>query len=96
MQATIPRPQSSTAYRHATDPALRAAVAPQPLPDPSRPGAGSPYQIRSPIGATPAVQNAVVDALAPFGVRYVDMPANGERVWRAVQDARHNPLARVT
>ena len=39
------------------------------------------------IGATPAVQNAVVDALAPFGVRHVDMPANGERVWRALQDA---------
>jgi carbon-monoxide dehydrogenase large subunit len=39
------------------------------------------------IGATPAVQNAVVDALAPFGVRHVDMPANGERIWRALQDA---------
>ncbi|HEY7621620.1 MAG TPA: xanthine dehydrogenase family protein molybdopterin-binding subunit [Solirubrobacteraceae bacterium] len=39
------------------------------------------------IGATPAVHNAVVDALAPFGVRHVDMPANGERVWRALQAA---------
>jgi aerobic carbon-monoxide dehydrogenase large subunit len=39
------------------------------------------------IGATPAVQSAVVDALAPFGVRHVEMPANGERVWRALQDA---------
>ena len=39
------------------------------------------------IGATPAVQNAVVDALAPFGVRHIDMPANGERVWRAIQEA---------
>ncbi len=39
------------------------------------------------IGATPAVQNAVVDALAPFGIRHVDMPANGERIWRALQDA---------
>jgi carbon-monoxide dehydrogenase large subunit len=37
------------------------------------------------IGATPAVQNAVVDALAPYGVRHVDMPANGERVWRAIR-----------
>ena len=37
------------------------------------------------IGATPAVQNAVIDALAPFGVRHIDMPANGERVWRALQ-----------
>jgi carbon-monoxide dehydrogenase large subunit len=39
------------------------------------------------IGATSAVQNAVVDALAPFGVRHLDMPVNGERVWRALQDA---------
>jgi carbon-monoxide dehydrogenase large subunit len=40
------------------------------------------------IGATPAVQSAVVDALIPFGVRHVEMPANGERVWRALQAAR--------
>jgi aerobic carbon-monoxide dehydrogenase large subunit len=40
------------------------------------------------IGATPAVQSAVVDALAPFGIRHVDMPANGERVWRALQQTR--------
>ena len=40
------------------------------------------------IGSTPAVQSAVVDALAPFGVRHVEMPANGERVWRALQQAR--------
>ena len=39
------------------------------------------------IGATPAVQNAVIDALAHLGVRHVDMPANGERVWRAIQEA---------
>jgi carbon-monoxide dehydrogenase large subunit len=36
------------------------------------------------IGSTPAVQSAVVDALSPFGVRHVDMPATPERVWRAV------------
>ena len=40
------------------------------------------------IGATPAVHNAVVDALLPLGVRHVDMPANGENVWRAIQAAR--------
>ena len=39
------------------------------------------------IGATPAVHNAVIDALAHLGVRHIDMPVNGERVWRAVQDA---------
>lgn len=40
------------------------------------------------IGATPAVQNAVVDALAPFGVRHIDMPLTPERVWRAIAEAR--------
>jgi aerobic carbon-monoxide dehydrogenase large subunit len=40
------------------------------------------------IGATPAVHNAVVDALTPFGVRNVDLPANGENVWRALQEAK--------
>ncbi len=40
------------------------------------------------IGATPAVHNAVIDALAPFGVRHIDMPVNGERVWRALQNGR--------
>jgi aerobic carbon-monoxide dehydrogenase large subunit len=36
------------------------------------------------IGATPAVHNAVIDALAPFGVPHLDMPCTPERVWRAV------------
>lgn len=39
------------------------------------------------IGATPAVQNAVVDALSHLGVRHVDMPCTPERVWRAIRDA---------
>jgi aerobic carbon-monoxide dehydrogenase large subunit len=39
------------------------------------------------IGATPAAINAVIDALAHLGVRDVPMPANGERVWRAIQNA---------
>ena len=36
------------------------------------------------IGSTPAVVNAVVDALRPFGVRHLDMPLRAERVWRAI------------
>ncbi len=39
------------------------------------------------IGATPAVQNAVVDALSHLGVRHVEIPATAERVWRAIQSA---------
>ncbi len=40
------------------------------------------------IGSTPAVHNAVVDALAHLGVRHLDMPATPERVWRAIADAK--------
>jgi carbon-monoxide dehydrogenase large subunit len=36
------------------------------------------------IGSTPAVHNAVCDALAHLGVRHVDMPCTPERVWRAI------------
>ncbi len=39
------------------------------------------------IGSTPAVQSAVIDALAHLGVRHIDMPATAEKVWRAIQDA---------
>ena len=40
------------------------------------------------IGATPAVQNAVIDALAHLGVRHIDMPLHPMRVWEAIQAAR--------
>jgi len=36
------------------------------------------------VGAPPAVVNAVVDALASFGVRHIDMPVTPEKVWRAM------------
>jgi aerobic carbon-monoxide dehydrogenase large subunit len=36
-------------------------------------------------GALPAVMNAVVDALATYGVRHIDMPATPERVWQAIR-----------
>ena len=40
------------------------------------------------IASTPAVVNAIVDALRPFGVQDVTMPCTPERVWRAIQAAR--------
>ncbi len=40
------------------------------------------------IGATPAVQNAVVDAVAHLGVRHIDMPTTPMRVWAAIDGAR--------
>jgi carbon-monoxide dehydrogenase large subunit len=40
------------------------------------------------IAASPAVMNAVIDALAPLGVRHLDMPATPEQVWRAIENAK--------
>ena len=40
------------------------------------------------IGATPAVQNAVIDAVSHLGVRHIDMPTSSQRVWRAIQAAQ--------
>ena len=37
------------------------------------------------VGALPAVANALVDALAEFGVKHIEMPATAERIWRAMQ-----------
>jgi carbon-monoxide dehydrogenase large subunit len=49
------------------------------------------------IGATPAVQNAVVDALSHLGVRHIDLPCTPERVWLAIngheQELWHEPPA---
>ena len=43
------------------------------------------------IGSTPAVQNAVVDALAHLGVRHIDMPFTPERVWRRAATSGRAP-----
>ena len=43
-------------------------------------------------GTTPALGlliNAIVDALSDYGVTHIEMPATPERVWRAIQDAKH-------
>ena len=57
-------------------------------PSPTNPlgvkGAGETGTIASSV----AVVNAVVDALAPFGIKHIDMPVKPERVWRAIQAAR--------
>jgi aerobic carbon-monoxide dehydrogenase large subunit len=43
------------------------------------------------VGSLPAVMNAVIDALAPLGVRHIDMPASPPRVWQAIAAARAGP-----
>jgi carbon-monoxide dehydrogenase large subunit len=40
------------------------------------------------IGSTPAVINSIIDALQPFGVKHIDMPASPMRVWKAIQNAQ--------
>ncbi len=44
------------------------------------------------IGSTPAVQNAVIDAVAHLGVRHIDLPCTPERVWATIRDARAGTL----
>ena len=47
------------------------------------------------IGATPAAQSAVIDALAHLGVRHIDMPLTPLRVWEAIEAARSAGGARI-
>ncbi len=39
------------------------------------------------IGSTPAIQNAVIDAVSHLGVLHIDLPCTPERVWRAIRAA---------
>ncbi len=39
------------------------------------------------LGSTPAVHNAVIDAVSHLGVRHIDMPLTPEAVWRAIEGA---------
>lgn len=39
------------------------------------------------IGATPAIQNAVIDAISDLGVRHIDLPVTPQRVWNAINEA---------
>jgi carbon-monoxide dehydrogenase large subunit len=43
------------------------------------------------IASTPAAVNAVIDALAPLGVRHLDMPLTSQTVWRAIAGAEVTP-----
>jgi carbon-monoxide dehydrogenase large subunit len=40
------------------------------------------------IGSPPAVINAIVDALKPYDVRHIDMPATPEKLWSIISAAR--------
>jgi carbon-monoxide dehydrogenase large subunit len=38
------------------------------------------------IAATPAVVNAIVDALAPYGIDHIEMPATPQRIWQIINN----------
>jgi carbon-monoxide dehydrogenase large subunit len=50
----------------------------------------------STVPAPAAVANAVLDALASFGVRHLDTPLTAEKLWRAMQEARRGSTAHGT
>jgi len=59
-------------------------------PSPSNPlgvkGAGE----MGTIAATVTIANAVMDALAPLGIRHLEMPLTAEKIWHAIQNAKQN------
>ncbi len=60
-------------------------VGSNPAPTPLNPLGAKGAGEAGTVGALPVVINAVLDALAPLGVRSLDMPATRERVWRAIR-----------
>ena len=53
-------------------------------PTPNNPRGAKGIGESGAIGSTPALQSAVCDALAPFGVRHIDIPVTAEKVWAAM------------
>jgi carbon-monoxide dehydrogenase large subunit len=62
---------------------LYSTVTPSPFTPHGAKGVGE----AGTTGAPPAIVNATLDALRPFGVKHVDMPLTAEKVWRYVQQA---------
>ena len=57
-----------------------------PVPSPTNPLGAKGAGEGGTVAATPAVMNAILNALAPLGVTDLTMPATPERVWRAIRD----------
>ncbi|MCO8125986.1 xanthine dehydrogenase family protein molybdopterin-binding subunit [Acidimicrobiia bacterium EGI L10123] len=64
---------------------VRSTETPSPLNPLGAKGIGE----AATIGSTPAVQNAVIDAVSHLGVRHIDMPCTPQRVWEAIESARN-------
>ena len=78
----MPTPDSLPAARAADIPeyTLGSTVTPSPVNPLGVKGVGE----AGTIGATPAIANAVLDALEPLGVVHLDLPMTPERIWRAI------------
>jgi carbon-monoxide dehydrogenase large subunit len=69
---------------------VRSTVTPSPRNPLGAKGIGE----AATIGSTPAIQNAVIDAVSHLGVRHIDMPCTPQRVWAAIASAsrgEHDP-----
>jgi carbon-monoxide dehydrogenase large subunit len=78
MEYAIPRAEQFPMFE------LDRTVTPSPINELGAKGAGEAGTIAS----TPALVNAVLDALAPLGVQHIDMPLSAPRVWAAIQAAK--------
>lgn len=56
------------------------------VPSPSNPMGVKGIGEAGSIGSTPAIANAVIDALSPLGITHIDLPLTAQRVWKAIQD----------
>ena len=79
--ASPTRRAGSTRWHSAAEPSIETAH--QSTPTPLNPLGAKGVGEAGTTGATPAVANAVMDALKPFGIRHLDMPLTPEKIWRA-------------
>jgi carbon-monoxide dehydrogenase large subunit len=71
----------------------RAEMLPHELANTATPSPLNPMGVKGvgdagTIGSTPCVVNAIMDALAPLGIRHIDMPLKPDKIWRAIRDAK--------
>ena len=78
MDYAMPRAEDAPLFRHAS----------HPVPATTNPLGAKGCGEAGCAGALPSVMNALVDALAEYGISHIDMPATPERVWRAIREAR--------
>jgi len=86
-EAGNPLTANLTAYEFPGPPDLPSfTVAHTETPTPLNPLGAKGIGESATLGSTPAVQNAVLDALRPFGVTEIELPMTPERVWRAIRE----------